>query len=906
MAASKSPVGAADAKSAVKTVNAAKSSQAKPAPPGDAPLKIIHLAHNSDGGAGRAARRASAACTAIGMESRFACMSGGELGLGELRLNRAAFLEGGAGEVLEKRLQWGVIPETRAPVGGSLFSVGYPGARIDEHPAVFDADIVHLHWPTWMVTPLRIRRLLGAGKTVFFTLHDMWAFTGGCHYASGCTQFETACMKCPQMSDRLGLAGLNFEDKLAAYGGRRDGFHVVALCRWMADLAGRSTILGDAPTTVIPNPINTETFAPRGRDAVRKSLGLGPDDAILLFGNFDNSEKRKGSDVLLEASAALEDHPAVRAFKGRIALVSFGRGAVFELPDRFEAMGLGEISDDEVLASIYSAADLFVFPSIEDNYPNSVVEAAACGTPSVVFRTGGMADMVEHGVTGWQVVEIGDPGAFAEGVGRALERFHGDKAARQACRDVVVERNDPAAIGKALVNAYRKALGRKPQTRWPEPRAARELEAPGTPKTAESLGDAVSSRLVTPADEAVGTEFAKFPMTHFLRAEGVECLADHVEPYDAGAPQGEGTHLQILAVRSFHEHHSAHSGPYQYLRHLPHDRFAVTNVVVPLGSDLAESEAQRRQLRELGKMAGSAPLGTQANAWVAEWELAKLLKQRRFDLVHFIDGELNGWLVSRLPDAFFDHGRPSLVTMLHQPNKYLRDWLSGAGLERFDAITTVSDFQTRWLRDALPGKPVETVHHGIDTAFFESVGRPRSARSGPVRLLAVGQWLRDYDLAFAALDRLAAEGLEFEYRVVSKAVDPEAVPDYVTVLQGISDDELADEYRNCDVMFMPLAAATANNALLEAMSTGRPVVTTDNGGLPEYVSKDAGVLCAADPRAMADGLRPLLTDAKLRAEMGEAARRNAERFAWERIADIYADFYTRHAAPRSGRGKKAS
>lgn len=868
-------------------------------------LNILHIAHSSDGGAGRAARRASAACAAAGMDSRFACLTGGDLDPGELRLSRGAFKEGGPGKILDERLQWGVIPQSRSPVGGSLFSVGYPGVAIETHPAAISADIIHLHWPTWMVTPLAVSRLLDAGKTVFWTLHDMWAFTGGCHYASGCTQFETACMKCPQMSDRLGLAGLNFEDKLAAYGGGREGLHVIALCEWMRDLAASSAILGAAPTTLIPNPIDTEVFAPRAREEVRAALGLEPGDAMLLFGNFDNSERRKGSDILHAAFEALQDHSSVKAFQGRIVLVSFGRGDTIDLPSLFKTMSVGEISDDGVLASIYSAADLFLFPSIEDNYPNSVVEAAACGTPSVVFSTGGMADMVDDDVTGWQVARVGDPEAFAQGIARALERFHGDVKMRNTCREVVVERNDPLAIGKKLVNAYRKSLGRKVLTDWPEPKPQAVKVGPGEAAPPDQLADAVRSRLVTSADEAIGQALAKFPLTHFLRSEGVARLSDHVEAYGSEDVHEADDRLQILAVRSFHEHHSAHSGPYQYLRHLPRDRFAVTNVVVPLGSDLASGDDQRKRLREIGKVLGSAPLGTQANAWVAEWELAKLIKSRRFDLVHFIDGELNGWLVSRLPDVFFDYGRPTLATMLHQPNEYLRDWLSGAGLRRYDLITTMCDTQTRFLGHTLPQTPVVTVHHGVDTSFFKP-NQQAFSRGRPIKLLAVGQWLRDYDLAFAALDRLAAEGLQFEYKVVSNAIQPDAVPDYVTVLQGISDDELLDEYQNCDVMFMPLAAATANNALLEAMACGRPVVTTDIGGLSEYVSREAGMLHPSDPAALAKGLRPLLLYESLRRLMGRAARENAERFAWERVGQKYARLYERHAAPRPTRRHKAS
>ena len=120
--------------------------------------------------------------------------------------------------------------------GTALFCIACPGADIASLPAAAAADIIHLHWPNWTVTPPQISGFLVAGKKVFVTLHDMWMFTRGCHYASGCTQYRTACLKCPQVPDRLGLASASFDEKLANYG-CNPNFHVITLCTWMKDMA---------------------------------------------------------------------------------------------------------------------------------------------------------------------------------------------------------------------------------------------------------------------------------------------------------------------------------------------------------------------------------------------------------------------------------------------------------------------------------------------------------------------------------------------------------------------------------------------------------------------------------------------------------------------------------------------
>jgi len=874
-------------------------------------IKIVHIAHSADGGAGRAAKRASEACRTVGFESVFAFVNGGDPAPGEIKLQTTALDPDSTAQALRGRLQWGLIPEVRSDGGYSLFSIAYPGVDITRHPAIEAADIVHLHWPTWTVTPSAIRRLTEAGKTVFLTLHDMWMFTGGCHYASGCTQFETACMKCPQVLDRLGLASANFEDKLNAYGAGLPGVHVIALCNWMKDLSTSSRILGDAPTHLIPNPIETDIFVPDYRQSTRDGLGIRPQDAVLLFGNFDNSETRKGSDILRDGLTRLAQSPIVEQFEGQIYLACFGRNADFEVPEPLRGLNFGSISNDDVLAGIYGMADLLCFPSVEDNYPNSIVEAAACGTPSVGFRTGGMADMIQHGKTGYVVDQVGDADAFADGLIAALELLHGDQTVRAACRDAVMNTNTMETVGRQLAKAYAKGLRRRTLPVKITP-VTRPVKGTPEPRTPERLAELVQSHTLLEHDDLMGSEFAKFPVTQFLRDNGApefEKDVVHLPRHSA-----KGRRIRVMAVRTFHEHHSAFSGPYQFLRHLPPEQFEISNVMVPLGNDLLPSDHLRQLAQSVSKVMGIAPFGAQSNAWVAEWEIARRLRKEDFDVVHFIDGELNGWLVSRMPDSFFDGARPAMATMLHQPVHLLPQWANAASLARFDQLGAVATQLANWLEGFVPGVPAVPVPHGIDIDYFcpgpQSIDPDEiPGVDRPFRLLAVGHWLRDYDLAFETLDRLVARGFDIEYRLICHSLDRPMLPPYVTHLKGLSDAELLQEYRDCDMVFLPLEAATANNALLEGMACGRPVVSTAVGGVPEYITDAAGRLCPSDPDICADTLAALLSDLDTLKQMGLNARALAETFDWRNIAKQFATVYRDLAqkdAPRSGTRRQSA
>jgi len=307
----------------------------------------------------------------------------------------------------------------------SNFSPALLPDNLPAEVAGIDPDIIHLHWLG--AGFLQVETLRKFNKPLIWTLHDSWAFTGGCHVPFGCIRYRQRCGACPVLgsSRDQDLSRWTWQRKERAW--RDLNLTVVTPSHWLADCVRASALFRDARVEVIPNGLDTETFQPRQKEDTRNFLGLPHDKKIILFGAVGiTSDPNKGFQLL---TAALEE---LGKGSSTLLAVVFGSGNFsgrpgLGMPVRF----LGRIEDDQVLAAIYSAADVFVTPSMLENLPNTVMEAMACGTPCVAFRQGGVSDLIEHEVSGY-LAEPYDVGDLARGISWVVEDR--DRQAALSCR----------------------------------------------------------------------------------------------------------------------------------------------------------------------------------------------------------------------------------------------------------------------------------------------------------------------------------------------------------------------------------------------------------------------------------------------------------------------------------------
>jgi glycosyltransferase involved in cell wall biosynthesis len=388
------------------------------------PLKITLIStYHRNGGAGVAATRLHHALLKQGLDSTLLVVeeSRSEPGVVALANNfwqeKAAFAR-----FVGERLAF--LPHERDKSVRFQFSPARAGADLSQHPAVQQADVIHLHWTTFgMLSVSGLQKLFAMGKSnrrtaIIWTMHDMWAFTGGCHYSRGCTNFETHCHHCPFLTRPAAqdLSYRVFERKKAALANAP--IYLVSPSNWLANLARKAALTQQFETHVIPNPIDTEVFRPTDKRASREKLGLPTDQPLLLFGSANTSDPRKGFSYFAQALNLLKNNNLVT----ELAILLFGKStpeAFAELP--FVVHSLGVLTNEADIVAAYNAADALVVPSLEDNLPNTIVESLACGTPVIAFKTGGISEMIQHQKTGY-LAQTGSATELADGLNWLLNQ----------------------------------------------------------------------------------------------------------------------------------------------------------------------------------------------------------------------------------------------------------------------------------------------------------------------------------------------------------------------------------------------------------------------------------------------------------------------------------------------------
>ena len=309
------------------------------------------------------------------------------------------------------------------------------GTDITTLPEFKEADIIHLHWINQGFLSLNgIQKILSSGKPVVWTMHDIWPATAICHYARGCCRYQNKCESCPLLPRR------SVSDLSAVVWRRKNEilrkYHIsfVACSRWLEGEAKKSALLKGQRVTNIPNPINSHVFCPSDKQQAREALGLPLDKQVILFVSQRVTDKRKGLDYLVEAvnrmavqDASLKDNTAIAVLGGHSEEVA----DLLPLP----VFPLGYVSDESKIVKVYNAADVFVLPSLEDNLPNTIMEAMACGVPCVGFNIGGIPEMIGHLKSGY-VAKAADADDLARGIKWVLD-FKGEELSKEARRTVL-------------------------------------------------------------------------------------------------------------------------------------------------------------------------------------------------------------------------------------------------------------------------------------------------------------------------------------------------------------------------------------------------------------------------------------------------------------------------------------
>ena len=430
-------------------------------------MRIGFLATEIDkGGAARAMQRSMAAMVLLGHEVVLIALSREGASNGPV----AHVVDNTPAQVAAKSdlAHWfynGVYAgKNRNALSNTLFWVPSVGYELTNLIRQLDLDVINIHWTSYFLSVDGLSDILRLPVPVVFTLHDMAHITGGCHYSAGCMKFTTDCSPCEQLRwDPLRVPGHVRAQRQTVYAETKPW--AIAPSHWLVSEAEASGLFDPARLRYVSNGLDLEVFKPVDRAAARDELEIEDDALVIMFGAFDNAERRKGFDLLLEGMGALMAREPFRTLgeQGKIVVVGFGSNLpTIDIPG-VKVKSTGYISDDAELATAYSACDVVALPSRQDNQPNVMIEALACGTPVVAFAIGGALDMIENKRNGALAAAF-DTDAFADGLADVLlDAANGGSMrakARQSAEDTVGLFDHGIALANVMGEAILARRGR--------------------------------------------------------------------------------------------------------------------------------------------------------------------------------------------------------------------------------------------------------------------------------------------------------------------------------------------------------------------------------------------------------------------------------------------------------------
>jgi glycosyltransferase involved in cell wall biosynthesis len=302
---------------------------------------------------------------------------------------------------------------------------------------------------------IAIEDLAKINAPIVWSLPDMWAFTGGCHYVSGfdtmCDKYTGQCQKCDLLGSGkakdLSFSVLKRKKKTFA---KIPEITIIGVSRWLADCAKKSAVFSGRNVVCLPNPINTDVFKPADKRYSRALWNLPKDKKLILFGAISaTSTPYKGYDLLIEALNKISEE--------NVEFVVFGSSEPQKMPKlRHKIRYTGHLSDDVSLATLYSACDVMVVPSLREAFGQTASESLSCGTPVVAFGHGGLLDIIDHEINGYLARPF-DTSDLAKGIDWTLNNENYSELCKKA-REKAVREFDYGVVVKKYVSLYENVL----------------------------------------------------------------------------------------------------------------------------------------------------------------------------------------------------------------------------------------------------------------------------------------------------------------------------------------------------------------------------------------------------------------------------------------------------------------
>lgn len=336
---------------------------------------------------------------------------------------------------------------------GMPFTSGIIGIDVSKIPLIQEADVIHLHCVNGAYLSLgAIKKLFGMKKSIVITLHDSWFVTGGCHVLNGCSKYITGCCNCSELDCRIDVAKILHRSKVKLFE-KYNGI-LTAPSNWTRDNAQNSKVAQRIPCFVIGNTLDYNKFNIMTWEMIQNEIeNIQEKGKIrILFGALNSTKTPyKGFSYLVDLLKRLkENNPSVAE---KIELNIFGAAEEnIEALHEYECHFWGYVSDERKLAAIYNLCDVYIVPSLEDSFNQTVLESCACGTPVVSFRTGGICDIIEHKITGY-LAEYKSVEDLEKGLLWIIENNVDNQLGKKA-RKKVIEKFSQDMIAKKFIEVY--------------------------------------------------------------------------------------------------------------------------------------------------------------------------------------------------------------------------------------------------------------------------------------------------------------------------------------------------------------------------------------------------------------------------------------------------------------------